>query len=243
MNYTAVREFFLDQGNRLLQISSEGISKEQLPALEQNIERAFFELLNSEGHSVSLYGEDLEQAIPVTDSYWVIDPISGTNHFAAGSPDYTLCAAEVSNGEIVYAIVAAPAHEEFFEARKGMGVIHNNAPLQFRENIGDLILNLDPLSTRTSVQQHIWQSSSSLYPFVLNQSSALSYCRVAQRRYRRIISVSKDSFPYYAGAFIINESGGKCTNGAGLTAIQPTDNIFVGAIDTELHSQTLELCQ
>jgi len=241
MNYTAVRQFLLNQGARLLELQKTGMETGQTKVLEQEIERNFFEVLSQDRHDVVLYGEDINRTVPQGNSYWIIDPISGTNHFDAGTSDYALCAAEVSGGQITYAIIVAPAYDEFFEAHKGKGVMHNYAPLQSQKTIGDLILNLDPSSIQTELQQHIWKSSFSSYPFVLNQSSALSYCRVAQRRYRRVISVSKDSFPYYAGTFIINESGGRSTNKEGSVDITPNDDIFVGAIDEKLHAEAIAL--
>jgi fructose-1,6-bisphosphatase/inositol monophosphatase family enzyme len=241
MDYTAVKDYFCTQGEELLKIDHTGLTKEKSSMIERKIEEGFFKLLSERQTNCQLYGEDVNNEPPQTDSYWVIDAISGTNQFIAGTAEFALCAAEVRSGEIVYAIVVAPKHSEVFEARKGEGVLHNNEPLKYEKCIGDLVLNLDPSSLLQELQRHIWQSTFSIYPFVLNQSSILSFCRVAQRRYQRIISITKDSFPYFAGTFIINEANGFSTNMDKLINISPNDRVFIGAINKEIYEQTINL--
>ena len=241
MNYLAVREFFLDQGKRLFSHLPGDVTEEDLKKIEENIESDFLNFLSKEINDPVIYGEDINNMDPDKDTYWVIDPISGTNQLYAGTAEYALCVAEVKNSEIIYALVVAPAYNEFFEAKKGQGVFHNDLPLKKLKPIGDIILNMDPSSNQVELQKQVWQASVSLYPFVLNQSSALSYCRVAQGRYRRIVSISKDSFPYFAGTFILNESGGLSTNKEGNINISPRDRVFIGAADEVIYADTMRL--
>lgn len=244
MIYSAVKEYLYNQGERLLKINPDILTNEKVLEIEHDIEDGFTKLLAQHHVSVPVFGEDISRQLPTTDSYWVIDAISGTNQFIAGSPEYALCVAEVKDGEIIYAVVVAPGHSEVFEAKKGQGVLFNNEPLRFsKRNVGDLILNLDPSSTLDKLQEQIWRSTFYLFPFILNQASILSYCRVVQRRYSRIISVSKDSFPYFAGTFLINESGGLSTNIEGMINIRPSDRIFLGAVSDQIHKETMNLCE
>ncbi len=241
MNYVAVKDFLIDQGKKILSHLPEDTTEDGLKKIEENIESDFFSLLSKEINDPIIYGEDINNMDPGKDTYWVIDPISGTNQLYAGTAEYALCVAEVNKGEIIYALVVAPAHNEFFEAKKGQGVIYNDKHMEKVRSIGDLILNMDPGSDQAELQKHVWQSSSSLYPFVLNQSSVLSYCRVAQGRYRRIVSITKDSFPYFAGTFIINESGGLSTNREGKINISPNDRVFIGAANEVIYGDTMRL--
>jgi hypothetical protein len=57
---------------------------------------------------------------------------------------------------------------------------------------------------------------------------AINYCGVACGRYDGVISLSKDSFPEFAGDLIIQEAGGRFTNIEGEDNIKPTDRIFIG---------------
>lgn len=241
MIYTAVKDYFCAQGEGLLKTDPATLTKEMVVKIEHDIEYGFSKLLSELNPETQLFGEDINNQSPSKDSYWVIDAISGTNQFIAGTSEYALCAAEVKNGEIIYAIVVAPRHSEVFEAHKGQGVLYNNKPLEFEKSIGDLVLNLDPSSKLNELQERVWKLTFSLYPFILNQSSVLSYCRVAQRRYRRIISISKDSFPYFAGTFILNEAEGVCTNIDMSANISPDDRVFIGAVNEEVYQETLSI--
>lgn len=238
-NYASIRDYFFGRGEELLKIDLGLLTVETTEGIERDIENGFVGLLTELHIDLPVYGEDVCKELPQVNSYWAIDAISGTNQFAAGTSEFALCAAEVRDGEIIYAIVVAPKYSEVFEAHKGRGALLNGSPLLYEMSIGDLILNLDPSSPLCELQEGIWKSTFLLRPFVLNQASVLSYCRVAQKRYRRIISVSKDSFPYFAGTFILNQAGGVCTNIDMSINISPSDRIFIGATSNEDYSETL----
>jgi fructose-1,6-bisphosphatase/inositol monophosphatase family enzyme len=59
-------------------------------------------------------------------------------------------------------------------------------------------------------------------------SMAVNYCAVAAGRVDGVVSFTKDTFPEFAGAFMVKEAGGKFTNLQGQTNILATDRVFVG---------------
>ena len=52
---------------------------------------------------------------------WVVDPIDGTRSFAAGKPEFTVCAALVEDGAPVLGVILNPATGELFRATRGGG--------------------------------------------------------------------------------------------------------------------------
>ena len=52
---------------------------------------------------------------------WVVDPIDGTRSFAAGKPEFTVCAALVEDGAPVLGVILNPATGELFRAARGGG--------------------------------------------------------------------------------------------------------------------------
>ncbi len=60
---------------------------------------------------------------------WIVDPIDGTRSFAEGKPEFTICVSLLEDCEPVLGIVFNPAHEEWFEARKGKGATRNGERL------------------------------------------------------------------------------------------------------------------
>lgn len=53
---------------------------------------------------------------------WVIDPLDGTNDFAAGMPTFSTSVAVLRDGEPVLAVVHLPVTGETYVARRGAGV-------------------------------------------------------------------------------------------------------------------------
>lgn len=53
---------------------------------------------------------------------WMIDPIDGTNEFAAGTPDYCVSIGLTIAGEAMLGVVYAPATDELFSGIVGTGV-------------------------------------------------------------------------------------------------------------------------
>ena len=53
---------------------------------------------------------------------WIIDPLDGTNDFAAGLPTFASSAAVLRDGEPLVAAVHQPATDETYVARSGEGV-------------------------------------------------------------------------------------------------------------------------
>jgi len=58
---------------------------------------------------------------------WAVDPIDGTRGYLAGSSDWTVSAALVSNGRPVVAALYAPVTDELFLAVAGQGATLNDA--------------------------------------------------------------------------------------------------------------------
>ena len=55
---------------------------------------------------------------------WVVDPLDGTNDFAAGLPTFASSVAVLEDGDPVLAAVRLPATGETYLARRGTGVFH-----------------------------------------------------------------------------------------------------------------------
>ncbi|MGQ3328179.1 inositol monophosphatase family protein [Halorubrum sp. FL23] len=59
---------------------------------------------------------------------WIIDPLDGTNNFAAGLPTFASSAAVLRDGEPLVAAVHQPATGETYVARRGDGVRYGGEP-------------------------------------------------------------------------------------------------------------------
>jgi myo-inositol-1(or 4)-monophosphatase len=231
IEYQKIIDFVLQSGKRLVEragkIKDIGITKKDVTEEDFAIERGFKEIINGFGPEHVLYAEEENDVFKESNQLWVVDPISGTSTFLKGDPHYGIVVSHLVNHETVFAAVYDPAVDELFTAYKGKGAFLNgkkikvaeaDAPYLFRvsqvypanvmESVGALLIHHD---SKTEVG-----------------SLAVSYCRVARGIYSGVISFTKDSFPEFAGAFVVKEAGGKFTNLEGQENILPTDRIFVG---------------
>jgi myo-inositol-1(or 4)-monophosphatase len=68
---------------------------------------------------------------------WIVDPIDGTRAYLAGSPDWAISTALVSEGRPVVAALYAPVTDELFLSVAGQGATLNNTPIH--ASVGDSI--------------------------------------------------------------------------------------------------------
>lgn len=61
---------------------------------------------------------------------WVVDPIDGTRDYLRGRPGWAVSVALVEHGLPQLGILAAPARNEFWMARRGMGATRNGLSLK-----------------------------------------------------------------------------------------------------------------
>lgn len=60
---------------------------------------------------------------------WLVDPIDGTRDYLRGRPGWAVSVALVEHGDPVLGLLAAPARQELWVARKGAGAWRNDMPL------------------------------------------------------------------------------------------------------------------
>ena len=74
--------------------------------------------------------EEGQQHVPLTSAYWVVDPLDGTNNFAAGIPYWAISLARFEQGRPVLAILDVPPLRQRIVAAAGQGAWRNGKPLQ-----------------------------------------------------------------------------------------------------------------
>jgi myo-inositol-1(or 4)-monophosphatase len=74
--------------------------------------------------------EEGSQAVPVTPTYWVVDPLDGTTNFAAGIPYWAISLARFEAGVPVLAVLDVPPLRQRIVAVRGQGAWRNGKSLQ-----------------------------------------------------------------------------------------------------------------
>ncbi|CAB4741269.1 unannotated protein [freshwater metagenome] len=85
-------------------------------------------LLRARQPGVLVVGEEavhadptLVRALPHAEHAFTLDPVDGTRHFVAGSPDHATMLAELRRGEVVRSWIWQPQHGHAYLAERGAG--------------------------------------------------------------------------------------------------------------------------
>jgi fructose-1,6-bisphosphatase/inositol monophosphatase family enzyme len=96
--------------------------------LDKELEGELREVLDQFDSSIGFEGEESGKA-GSEKTFWLVDPIDGTESFIRGLPGVKHMATLIDNGEPVYAYVYKPLNDELFVATKGKGAFRNGDQL------------------------------------------------------------------------------------------------------------------
>lgn len=96
--------------------------------LDKTIEKELRTKLLKFDDSIGLEGEELGIE-GSRQTYWLLDPIDGTDSFVRGIPIYRNVATLINDGQAVFALVYRPATDELFVAADGEGTSKNGVPV------------------------------------------------------------------------------------------------------------------
>ncbi|WKV13571.1 inositol monophosphatase family protein [Marivirga harenae] len=150
------------------------------------------------------------------DTYnWIIDPLDGTTNFVHGLPVFSISVALQENDEIVSGIVLEINRNECFEAVQGEVSKLNGKPISVSKHI-DLSQSLiatgfpyndfDKMDDYLSILKHLMQNTHGLRRL---GSAAVDLAYVACGRYEGYFEYNLNAWDVAAGAFIVQQAGGK----------------------------------
>ena len=243
IDYKRITDFMLESGKRIVtragNIKDIGITKQDLTEEDLAIERGFKEIIQSFGSEHVLFAEEENSVFEESNQLWVVDPISGTSSFLKGEPHYGIVVSHVVDHETVFAAVYDPSVDELFTAYKGKGSFLNGTPIHVNDH-SPCLFRVSQVYPANAMER-LGALLSPLFEVKTEVGSlAVSYCQVARGKYNGVISMTKDSFPEYAGAFIVKEAGGIFTNSLGEEHFHPTDRFFVGGT-TNIHPKLMDI--
>ena len=189
--------------------------------------------------------EEQEQALQCLDTgVWCLDPLDGTNNFAAGIPYYAVSLAFLKQGQVQLAIVYDPSRDECFTAVRGQGARLNghrieahSAGIRLREAVALVDLKRLP---RELTERLLHKT-----PYVSQRSFgavALDWCWVAAGRVHVYLHGRQKLWDYAAGSLILEEAGGHAVSLDGEPVYRPglAPRSAAAALDGELYQAWIE---
>jgi myo-inositol-1(or 4)-monophosphatase len=236
VDYQKIIDFMIVSGKRLVEragnIEDIGITKKDLTEEDLAIERGFKKIIEMFDEEHVLYAEEENDFYKNAENIWVIDPISGTHNFIKGDPHYSIVISHLVNRKTVFAAVYDPSVDELYTAFTEKGAFLNGKQIKNkRSDFRKIIVRIakkyntkEGIELKNKIKNYFKDYEIEDNPY----SMAVNYCWVANGIHDGIISYTKDSFPEFAGSFIIRESGGKFSNINGESEISPSDKLFIG---------------
>jgi myo-inositol-1(or 4)-monophosphatase len=148
-------------------------------------------------------------------SIWVVDPIDGTQPFICGLTSWCVSIALVSQGRLELGLVAAPARDELFIGRRGVGATLNGRPIAVRAatrlDEGILYMGYSPRIGADDVVPIFDRALRQGAVYYREGSGALGLCYVAAGRLIGYIEPHLNSWDAL-GALAVVQAAGARTN-------------------------------
>lgn len=148
---------------------------------------------------------------------WVVDPLDGTTNFIHHFPPYAVSIALKQGSQIVLGVVYEICADECFYAWQGGGSFLDGQPLRVgTSTLADALLCFqlpyDSEAYSPVAQSLISQFYGRAASIRMLGSAAIALCYVAAGRLDAYAEKYIGQWDYMAGALIVSEAGGRCTD-------------------------------
>jgi myo-inositol-1(or 4)-monophosphatase len=148
---------------------------------------------------------------------WFVDPLDGTKNFARGYPAFSVSIALACADQLIMGVVFDPLRDEMFSAELGGGAFRNDERVRVSR-----VNRLEQCLVATGFPSAARHRHSDAHAFhrvsMLTQgarrtgSSALDLAYVASGRLDAFWDIGLCSWDVAAGAVLVCEAGGRCSN-------------------------------
>ncbi|NHN89730.1 inositol monophosphatase [Acetobacter sp. LMG 1627] len=185
---------------------------------------------------------------------WVVDPLDGTTNFLHGIPHWAISIGlqrRLPDGsiELTAAVVYNPAAGEMFWAEKGVGAYLNDRRIRVsarRDMLESLFATGIPFA-KVSPKRRLpfAKVMGALMPQVAGirrfGAAALDLAWVAAGRYEGYWEFGIKPWDCAAGALLVREAGGYCTDPAGVELNDLPDDVLIVAGNSHMHGKLRQI--
>ena len=151
---------------------------------------------------------------------WIVDPIDGTTPWVWGNSGFAISIALEENGLVSTAAVYDPVMKELFYAERGKGATRNGQPIKpsVATDTKEMFMVVDWGNKDDKRQEGLAYFEKFFLPemfarrIVPQFAPALGLCRIAEGRIHALVCNDTWVEDHAAGALILQEAGGHCTN-------------------------------
>ncbi len=227
-------------------IKNKGRSYDLVTAADIEAEKKIVSIIKKNYPDHNILGEEGKYKKTDSEYKWVIDPLDGTNNFSFGIPIFCVSIALTRKDEIIAGVVYDVIKNEMFCAEKGKGAYLNGKGIRVSRGrkLSQAILitglyydrGKDMIDTLNKVKEFFFKRIIGLRRF---GAAALDLCYVACGRATGFWEFQLSPWDFAAGKLIVEEAGGKVTDGQGKKV--PLKKHFIVASNKKIHGQMLRI--
>jgi len=212
---------------------------------DHEAQKRIYDVINSQYPDHTFDGEE---STTTTDSpyRWVVDPLDGTNNFAAGYPKFASAVAVLHMGEPVACAIYEPLVDGLYVAERDGGATYNGQPLQataslpLRHGTLTLVVGLSAV-TNPSMTEQARRLETILRDHckrvVTTWAPCVDWGLLARGSIEGLVGFHPDQYEHHAGSLLAAESG--------IDAVDTVDEngLYVGAPDLETTTRLAEIVE
>ena len=204
----------LDHATRPLEIEEKERRADLVTIADRASEAAVLAVLRGAFPNAGMLAEESGASAGTSDERWIVDPLDGTTNYAHGYPLYCISIAFERAGELIAAVVHAPAMNESFAAERGGGARLNDASIR--------VSSIDRLSDAMTCTgfhpadfgrngAYFAQMSGYAQAVRRDGSAALDLAYTACGRFDGFWEWDLNPWDVAAGTLLVGEAGGRVT--------------------------------
>ncbi len=197
-----------------LEIREKGRRADLVTLADGASERVVVERLRADFPNAAFLGEEGGLQTGTSHERWIIDPLDGTTNYAHGYPVFCVSIAFERDGEVVAAVVHAPAMHETFVAGRGAGTTLNDRPVKVStiESLSASLVCTGFQPAHYERNMRYFDAASQMTQGVRRDgSAALNLAYVASGRFDVFWEFDLHQWDTAAGALLVREAGGRVT--------------------------------
>ncbi len=190
--------------------------------------------------------ESHPQELAEAEHLWIIDPLDGTNNFAAGIPHFAVSIAYYSGGEPVCGLIHQPLTGDNFVALKASGAWHNHDRVQVNahQTLSETIAAFGFHYDRGLMMSCTLAALHDLFTHQIAGvrrfgSAALDLAWVGCGRFGCFFEFKLSPWDFAAGRLFVEEAGGQVTTSSGQSL--PLQSSSLLASNRQLHPELQKL--
>jgi myo-inositol-1(or 4)-monophosphatase len=207
-------EVLMKQIGEPLEIREKGRRADLVTLADGASERAVVERLRADFPQAAFLGEEGGLQTGTSRERWIIDPLDGTTNYAHGYPIFCVSIAFERDGEVLAAVVHAPAMHETFVAERGSGATLNDRAIKVSaiERLSASLVCTGFQPARYERNMRYFDAASQMTQGVRRDgSAALNLAYVASGRFDVFWEFDLHQWDTAAGALLVREAGGRVT--------------------------------